>query len=271
MSTLYLVPTPIGNLEDITLRALRVLREVALIAAEDTRTSAKLLQHYDIQTPLTSYHEYNKITKAEAIFDLLKAGKDVALIADAGTPTISDPGYELVSLALKAGVKVVPLPGASALLCALAGSGLPTDSFAYFGFLPRKTSALHDLLTEIAPLRQTLIFYESPNRLVESLYALREVLGDRQAVVARELSKYYEEFQRDTLSKLIDHYEGYPPKGEITLLVAGHTQTPTAWSEEEVRLALRTRLAKGEKRSTAAKNLAQESGWDRRALYDLEL
>jgi len=269
--TLYIVPTPIGNLEDITLRALRILREVALIAAEDTRTSGKLLQHYDIQTPLTSYHEHNKLSKAELIFEYLHQGKDVALISDAGTPGISDPGYELIQQALVVEVRVVPLPGATAITTALVASGLPTDSFAFFGFLPRKHQALQDFLGEVEAWRQTLVFYESPNRLVESLYNILEVLGERQAVVARELSKFYEEFKRGSLQELIDHYTHNPPKGEIVLLVAGYSGNLDAWDEAQVRDALRERLATGEKRSAAAKSIAELSGWDRRDVYDLLL
>src|SRR5690348_16920220 len=182
MNTLYIVPTPIGNLEDITLRALRILREVTLIAAEDTRTSRILLQHYQITTPLTSYHEHNKLTKLDAIFDALSKG-DVALISDAGTPGISDPGYELIGAAIERGVKVEPLPGASAIITGVVGSGLPTDSFLYLGFLPRKSNALRQFFESVAGEIHTLIAYESPNRLDDTLAMALSVLGDRPACV----------------------------------------------------------------------------------------
>src|SRR5690606_18121109 len=188
MGTLYIVPTPIGNLEDITLRALRVLREAALIAAEDTRTTRVLLRHYDIATPLTSYHEHNKLAKLDSIFEALEEG-DVALVSDAGTPGISDPGYELIGEAIQRGIRVEPLPGASALVTALVGAGLPTDSFIYLGFLPKKASARAEALREVATQRRTLVFYESPNRLLDTLAAVRDVLGERQVCVARELTK----------------------------------------------------------------------------------
>jgi 16S rRNA (cytidine1402-2'-O)-methyltransferase len=272
MSILYIVPTPIGNLEDITLRALRILKEVDLIAAEDTRTSRKLIDHYDIQTPLTSYHEHNKLTKAEAIFEVLSQGRDVALISDAGTPGISDPGYELIQLAIQAGVPIVPLPGATAITTALVASGLPTDAFSFFGFLPRKYQALQDFLSVIEDRRETLVFYESPNRLVESLHVMRDVFGDRPGVVAREVSKFYEEFRRDSLGGLIDHFSETAPRGEITLLVGGNTgPSDQAWDEEQVRAAMQELIGGGEKRSAAAKLVAEQSGWDRRDLYNLDL
>src|SRR5689334_13374501 len=178
MPTLFIVPTPIGNLEDITLRALRILREVSLIAAEDTRTTRVLLQHYEIRTPLTSYHEHNKLTKLDAIFAALESG-DVALVSDAGTPGISDPGYELVRQAIEQGIRIESLPGPSAITTALVGSGLPTDGFVYLGFLPRKDRALHDFLASVATERRTLVAYESPNRLTDTLKMIQTALGDR--------------------------------------------------------------------------------------------
>lgn len=272
MSTLYIVPTPIGNLEDLTLRALRILKEVDLIAAEDTRTSRKLMNHYDIQTPLTSYHEHNKLGKSEAIFEMLSQGRDVALISDAGTPGISDPGYELIQLAINAGTEIVPLPGASAITTALVASGLPTDAFSFFGFLPRRYQALHDFLSGLADRRETLIFYESPNRLVESLHVMLEVLGDRPAVVAREVSKFYEEFRRDALSELIVYFTETAPRGEITLLVGGNAGPGAdAWDETQVRAAMQELIADGQKRSAAAKIVAEQSGWERREIYNLDV
>lgn len=269
MPTLYIVPTPIGNLEDITLRALRVLKEVSLIAAEDTRTTRVLLQHYEIHTPLTSYHEHNKLAKLDAIFAALEAG-DVALVSDAGTPGISDPGYELVRQAIDQGVRVESLPGASAITTALVGSGLPTDGFVYLGFLPRKDRALRDFLVEVASERRTLIAYESPNRLVDTLKVIQTVLGDRQICVARELSKKFEEFQRGTVSTVLAHFTEQVPRGEIVLLIAGAGEiAPTVWDEAQIRNALAERVAAGESLSSAARALASESGWDRRAIYAL--
>jgi len=269
--TLYIVPTPIGNLEDITLRALRILREVSLIAAEDTRTTRILLQHYEIRTPLTSYHEHNKLAKLDAIFAALESG-DVALVSDAGTPGISDPGYELVRQAIEQGIRVESLPGASAITTALVGSGLPTDGFVYLGFLPRKDRALHDFLVSVATERRTLVAYESPNRLIDTLKVIQAALGDRQICVARELSKKFEEFQRGTVTDVLAHFTAQPPRGEIVLVIAGAPQTaPTVWDEDQLRVALAERLAAGDSLSSAARALASESGWERRAIYALGL
>ena len=269
MGTLYIVPTPIGNLEDITLRALRVLREVALIAAEDTRTSRVLLQHYDIPTPLTSYHEHNKLSKLDTIFETL-AKSDVALISDAGTPGISDPGYELVGEAIARGFRVEPLPGASALITALVGSGLPTDAFIYLGFLPKKSKARADFLAELVQETRTLVVYESPNRLLDTLQAIFDVLGDRPVCVARELTKMYEEFFRGTASAALAHYEANPPRGEIVLVIGGaEAADDTPWDEARVREALFARLDDGESLSGAAKAVAALSKWNRREVYAL--
>lgn len=269
MPTLFIVPTPIGNLEDITLRALRVLREVALIAAEDTRTTRVLLQHYDIHTSLISYHEHNKLTRLETIYQTLATG-DVALVSDAGTPGISDPGYELIGLAIERGVRVEPLPGATAIIPALVGSGLPTDGFVYLGFLPRKDRALRDFLAAAADERRTLVAYESPNRLLDTLAALQDVLGERQICVARELSKKFEEFQRGTVGEVLEHFRQQPPRGEIVLVIAGADAPAVAqWTTEQVTAALRERLDAGEPLSSAARQVAAESGWERRAVYRL--
>ncbi|MBZ0296983.1 MAG: 16S rRNA (cytidine(1402)-2'-O)-methyltransferase [Anaerolineae bacterium] len=266
--TLYIVPTPIGNLEDITLRALRILREVSLIAAEDTRTTRVLLQHYEITTPLTSYHEHNKLTKLDAIFDALAAG-DVALVSDAGTPGISDPGYELITETIQRGIRVEPLPGASAILTALVGSGLPTDGFVYLGFLPKKAKARADLLHDLLQERRTLVAYESPNRLVETLEAVRETFDERPLCVARELTKLYEEFFRGTASTAIDHYTANPPRGEIVLLISGALPDEAAWDEVRVRAALADLMAQGESLNRAAKIVAGQSGWNKRDVYAL--
>jgi 16S rRNA (cytidine1402-2'-O)-methyltransferase len=264
------VPTPIGNLEDITLRALRILREVRLIAAEDTRTTRILLDHYDIQTPLTAYHEHNKLTKLDAIFDALAAG-DIALVSDAGTPGISDPGFELIREAISRGIKIVPLPGPSAIVTALVASGLPTDGFIYLGFLPRKAKALHDALRELASERRTLVAYESPHRLTDTLAAIIEVLGDRSVAVGRELTKMFEEIRRGPVSEVLAHYQAQEPRGEITLIIGGAPDRADdqVWDEERVRVALKERLAVGDTRRQAAKAVAAESGWATRDLYDL--
>lgn len=265
--TLFIVPTPIGNLEDITLRALRILREVRLIAAEDTRTSRVLLAHYAITTPLTSYHEHNKLGKLEAVFDTLAEG-DVALISDAGMPGISDPGFELIREAITRGIRVEPLPGANAVITALVGSGLPTDSFVYLGFLPRKQ--LVRFWKAFEQERRTLVAYESPNRLVDTLEALHSALGDRPVCVARELSKKFEEFQRGSVHQVLAHYIETPPRGEITLVVGGAAVIEEAvWEEDRVRAAVSERIANGESLSQAAKAVAAASGWEKRVIYTL--
>ncbi len=220
MGDLYVVPTPIGNLEDITLRALHVLQSVSLIAAEDTRHSRKLLNHFQIKTRLTSYHQHNQQFKTGALIDLLASG-DVALITDAGTPGISDPGAELIAAAVAAGIRVIALPGANAITTSLTASGLPSESFRFYGFPPRKESELRAFLVERADFPETLIFYESPQRLVKTLGAMREVFADRQAVVALEVTKLFEEFARGTFSDLIDEFSREPIRGEVTLLVHG--------------------------------------------------
>ncbi|MCC7206500.1 MAG: 16S rRNA (cytidine(1402)-2'-O)-methyltransferase [Anaerolineae bacterium] len=271
MHTLYIVATPIGNLEDITLRALRVLREVRLIAAEDTRTTRKLLDRYQIAAPLTSYHEHNKLSKLDVIFEALAEG-DVALVSDAGTPGISDPGYELIGEAIARGVTVVPIPGPNALVAALVGSGLPTDGFVYLGFLPRKAAALRSALHAVSAERRTLIAYESPNRLVETLDAVIATLGDRPVVVARELTKLHEQFIRGNASAVRDHFRENEPRGEITLLIGGAPDQPAeTWDDERVRDALRALLADGLSRRDAARLVAEQSGRERRAVYDLSL
>jgi len=271
MGILYLVPTPIGNLEDITLRALRVLREVKLIAAEDTRTSRVLLQHFEITTPLTSYHEHNKLAKLDAIFAALESG-DVALVSDAGTPGISDPGYELIREAIARGVTVTPLPGANAALTALIGSGLTTETFIFAGFPPRKPKQRRELFERLAHVPRTLIFYESPNRLTDMLADIDAVLADRPVVVARELTKIYEEFRRGTAAELLAHFTATPPRGEIVVLIDGAPpETPVIWGEDAVNDALRERLEAGESLRDAAKAIASESGWDRKAVYETGL
>ncbi len=270
MGILYIVPTPIGNLEDITLRALRILGEVSLIAAEDTRTSRTLTRHYNINTPLTSYHQHNRLTKLEPIFAALDSG-DVALISDAGTPGISDPGYELVQAAIARGIDVVSLPGANAVTTALAGSGLAADSFLFVGFLPRKTKALKARLAELDSWPATVIAYESPYRLAETLAAVADVMGGgRRICVAREMSKKFEEFYRGTAQEGYDYFAAERPRGEVTLLIAGGG-SDEVWREEDVRRALDERLMAGESLSRAAKEVAKLAGWKKNRVYALGL
>ena len=268
MGTLYLIATPIGNLSDISQRALHLLGEVRLIAAEDTRQTRKLLSHFNIHTPLTSYHEHNKHNKISAILAELTLG-DVALVSDAGTPALNDPGYELVRAALDSGHPVSPVPGPSAPIAALVVSGLPTDAFLYLGYLPRKNSERRKLLQEIAALPYTLVFLETPHRLSASLQDLLTVLGDRQAAVARELTKLHEEIFRGSLHEALQYFLGNEPRGEFTLVVAGYTRQAATWTEAEVRSALNSELAQGISASQAASQVAARSGWTRRKVYQL--
>ncbi len=270
MSTLYLVATPIGNLEDITLRALRVLREVPCIAAEDTRQTARLLRHYQIETgKLISYHEHNKRRRQALLLERLAQG-DVALVSDAGTPLVNDPGYELVQAAWAAGHRVVPIPGPSAPLAALIASGLPTDTFLYLGYLPRRAPERRRRLSEVAALPCTLIALETPHRLLAALEDIQAVLGDRRLAVARELTKMHEEIFRGTVSEARARFAAEAPRGEITLVLAG--AAPAApWTEAEVRAAVRAGLQAGEAPSALARALAAQSGWPRRRIYRILL
>ena len=268
MGTLYLIATPIGNLEDISARALRLLREVRLIAAEDTRQTGKLLAHFDIHTALTSYHEHNKLTKLDRILEALGEG-DVALVSDAGTPALNDPGYELVQTALAAGYEVSPIPGPSAPISALVASGLPTDSFLYLGYLPRKGNERRRLLEQVAELPYTLIFLETPHRLLSALEDLLALLGDRQAAVARELTKLHEEIFRGRISAALVHFEEQGLRGEFTLVVAGKEPEFGRWSRARVVAALEQGLKKGEAPSRLAAQVATLSGWTKGEVYPL--
>jgi len=218
---LYICGTPIGNLEDITLRALKILKEVKLIAAEDTRHTKKLLNHYQINTKVTSYYEYNKFKKSTYLVEILKNGQDIALVSDAGMPGISDPGYVLVNLALKNNIKIIPIPGVSALITALVVSGLPTAKFIFEGFLPRKIKERKRYFKSIENEERTVIFYETPHRLKRALKDMLEIWGDRKIVVARELTKKYEEIIRGKLSRVLSEINAKDIKGEITLVVQG--------------------------------------------------
>jgi 16S rRNA (cytidine1402-2'-O)-methyltransferase len=268
MSTLYLVATPIGNLEDITARAVRVLGGVDLIAAEDTRQTRKLLNHLNIQPRLTSYFEHNKLSKLGSILDVLERG-DVALVSDAGTPALNDPGYMLVRAVLEAGHQVSPIPGPSAPVAALVASGLPTDRFPYLGYLPRKSADRRRQLEEIRQLPFTLVYLETPHRLSAALDDLIAILGDRQVAVARELTKIYEEIFRGTISEAAAHFDETPPRGEITLVVAGAPQKTEQWPSDQVQPLLKQELSRGKPPSQIAKEVASVSGWPRRRLYEM--
>jgi 16S rRNA (cytidine1402-2'-O)-methyltransferase len=270
VGTLYLVATPIGNLEDITLRALRVLREASLIAAEDTRHSGVLLSHYEIKTPSISYYEHNKLAREDEILAALQNG-DVALVSDAGTPALSDPGYELVRSALRAGHDVSPIPGPAAPVAALVASGLAPDAFSFVGYLPRKSKARRALIDALATRRETIIAFEAPHRLHEALIDLTEILGeDRQVALCRELTKSHEQIIRAPLGALRAAGADIPPRGEITLVIAGAPE-PGPWSREEVLQALEKQLSSGKSPSQAARAVAQQSGWHRRDVYKLTL
>lgn len=219
--TLYIVSTPIGNLEDITLRALKVLGDVRIIAAEDTRHTQKLLHHYDIHTPQTSYHDHNKEEKSGILIAKLKEGNDIALVSDAGTPCISDPGYYLINRAIDENIKITPIPGPTASIAALSISGLPTDAFVFEGFLPAKKVARQKRLKELASERRTIIMFETPRRLSSSLEDISAILGDRRVVLTRELTKMFEEVIRDKVSGVIDKIKGKSLKGEITIIIEG--------------------------------------------------
>lgn len=267
MGTLFLVATPIGNLEDITLRALNVLRSASLIAAEDTRQTQKLLQRYEIATPTISYHEHNKLSRVRDILNALAAG-DVALVSDAGMPGLNDPGYELVQEALSAGHEVSAIPGASAPVSALVISGLPTDAFLYLGYLPRRAVERRRRFQEVAELDYTLIFLETPHRLLEALEDMQAELGDRRIAVARELTKLHEEVIRGTISQVREHFTQNEPRGEFTLVVGGAAaEQEGPWDEEKMATALRAGLVAGQPQSQLAAEIATRSGWNRRDVY----
>ena len=268
MGTLYVVSTPIGNLEDITLRGLRVLKEVGLIAAEDTRTTRKFLTHYGIKTPLTSYHRHNALAKAALLMETLDS-QDVALVSDAGTPGISDPGYELVLQAIEARVPVVPVPGSSAALASLAVSGLPAGGFLFLGFLPRRKGERRRLLSSLRTQAHTLVIFEAPHRLRDSLEDILALLGDRGMAVCRELTKVYEEVFRGSVSEAIDHFA--EPRGEFTLVLEGaapeEAQRDLPWAKGEL-----SRLKKqGAKAREAVDLVALTAGMSKKEVYRLWL
>ena len=266
--TLYLVSTPIGNLEDITLRALRILREeVTAIACEDTRQTQKLLEHFEIRKPLISYHEHNETSRAAEIVERLAAGDSIAIVTDAGTPLISDPGYRVVSAAIEAGITVVPLPGASALLTALAASGLPVDQFRFIGFLPPKTHARKEVFASLKADPGTVIVYESPHRILESLSDLAEILGERQVVLGRELTKLHEEFLRGTASEIRAVLAARASiKGEMTLVIG---RSPEQIMEGDPKDNVAALEQQGINRMEAIKAVAKQMGLPKREVYRL--
>jgi len=269
MGTLYLVATPIGNLEDITARALRILREAKLIAAEDTRHSGALLAHFEIHTPVTSYYEHNKLQKLDLILQALREG-DVALISDAGMPAINDPGYELIRAALEDGQTVSPVPGASAPLAALTASGLPTDSFLYLGYLPHKSGERKKTLRQVKDLPYTLIFLETPHRLIDALEDLLSELGSRPMCAAREITKLHEEFWRGEIHAALEHFQTHAPRGEFTLVIGGCPKTEAPrWAEEEVKAALLAQTTTGKSAKEIAALVAAQCGWNKKEVYAL--
>ncbi|PHJ64566.1 16S rRNA methyltransferase [Nostoc linckia z18] len=270
--TLYVVGTPIGNLEDMTFRAVRILQTVDMIAAEDTRHTGKLLQHFEIKTPQISYHEHNRTSRIPELLQYLTNDKAIALVSDAGMPGISDPGYELIEACIAAGISVVPIPGASAAITALSAAGLPTDRFVFEGFLPAKSQQRREHLESLQTESRTLIFYESPHRLQDTLQDLAEILGsDRQIVLARELTKLYEEFWRGTIAEAIAHYSQREPQGEYTLVVAGIPPSQPQLTQEELKAELKQLISQGISRSQASRQLAKETSLPRRQLYQLAL
>ena len=271
MGTLYLVATPIGNLEDITARALRILGEVALVAAEDTRRTRKMLTHFGLSRPLLSYFEHNKLARLDHVLGVLAAG-DVALVSDAGVPGLSDPGYELVRAALAAGHRVTPVPGPSAVLAALTASGLPTDSFTFVGYLPRRAAERRRFLRLLAAEPRTLVMFEAPHRLMDALADLQTELGERPLAVARELTKLHEEIFRGTASEALEQFRQHSPRGEITLVIGGPLEKEAElplWDESRLRALVDELVHSGLSRTEAVKQAAARSGLGRRELYKL--
>jgi 16S rRNA (cytidine1402-2'-O)-methyltransferase len=264
MPVLYVVATPIGNMEDISLRALRVLKEVGLIAAEDTRKTKNLLNKYGITTPLTSYYEHNKLAKMDQILEALEI-KDVALVSSAGMPGISDPGYELVKAALEKNVKVVPIPGASVVITALAVSGLPTDSFLFLGFLPARTAARRRFLQKYIEIKNTIVILEAPHRITETLQDILDILGDRRIAACRELTKIHEEIYRGTISEALAHFQN--PRGEFTLVIQGGQEDEVPRITADVEQQLKLLRDQGLSAKNAISQLMSGTKLNRKELY----
>lgn len=270
--SLYIVATPIGNLEDMSFRAVRILQTVAAIAAEDTRHTGKLLHHFQIKTPQISYHQHNTQTRTPELIQRLQSGQDLALVSDAGMPGISDPGVELVQACVEAGIAVIPIPGANAAIAALVASGLPCDRFCFEGFLPAKGKARQQRLQEIAVESRTVVLYEAPHRLRQTLKDLAEqVSTERQIVLARELTKRFEEFWRGSVPAAITHYQSHEPKGEFTVVLAGAVVSKTLPTDLELRTELQELLAQGWSKSRASRQLAEKHAMSRRQIYQLTL
>ncbi len=270
---LYLCATPIGNLEDITFRVLRTLKEVDLIAAEDTRNSIKLLNHFEIKTPMTSYHEFNKIEKAYQLVDRMREGKNIALITDAGTPGISDPGEDIVRICYEEGIEVTSLPGPAACITALTMSGLPTRRFAFEAFLPRDKKERAAVLKQLKNETRTMIVYEAPHHLVKTLEELFEVLGDRKITVCRELTKRYEEKTLTTISECLNYYKENEPRGEYVLVIDGKTfkemeeEERKAWETMSLEEHMAMYEAQGTSHKEAMKLVAKDRGISKRDVY----
>ena len=266
--TLYVVSTPIGNLEDVTLRALRILKEVDLIAAEDTRVTRKLLSHYDIHTPLTSFHEHTRGEKAASLVARMLAGESVALVSDAGTPLISDPGSDLVDSAIQSGIAVFPIPGASAVMAALVASGLPAARFCFDGFPPRPKSDRREFFNTLRSERRTIILYESPSRLTDTLEDLYKILGNRTVAVTREITKKFEEVFRGSLSSAITHFHENKPRGEFTIVIYGAAiEPPSTPDVVSIEAALRSELDSGRSSRDAIEAVSTSLGLPRKVVY----
>lgn len=275
--TLYLCATPIGNLEDMTFRCVRILKEVDLIAAEDTRGSIKLLNHFEIKTPMTSYHEYNKIEKGKKLVERMLGGENIALITDAGTPGISDPGEELAVMCHEAGILVTSVPGAAACVTALTVSGLPTRRFAFEAFLPADKKERQRVLESLKDETRTIVIYEAPHRLIRTLGALKEVLGDRRAAVCKELTKRHETVFRATLCEAIAYYEEHEPRGEYVLIIEGKSQEEILkeeqgrWEELALTEHMELYLKNGLSKKDAMKQVAKDRGIGKREVYQMLL
>ncbi len=274
---LYLVATPIGNLEDMTYRAVRILKEVNLIAAEDTRNSIRLLNHFDIKTPMTSYHEHNKYEKADELISIMLDGKDIAEITDAGTPGISDPGEELVKKCYDAGIEVIPVPGACAAINALIASGQPTRRFAFEAFLPSDKKERKAVLEALKAETRTIIIYEAPHRLLKTLKELVDALGAREATICRELTKKHETFFKTTLDKALDYYSENEPKGECIVIIKGLSREEAdrerekKWEEISIPDHLKMYIEQGKDKKEAAKLVAKDRGVSKRDIYEFTI
>lgn len=270
--TLYIVGTPIGNLEDMTFRAVRILQNVDLIAAEDTRHTAKLLQHFQVKTPQISYHAHNRCQRLGELLEKLHQGSTIALVTDAGMPGISDPGYELVKACAEENINIIPIPGVSASITGLSVSGLPTDRFIFEGFLPTKLKERQAKLAEFMRESRTIILYEAPHRVRQTLQDFADTFGsEREIVLARELTKLHEEIWRGTLVNAILYYQDKEPKGEYTIILGGVAETPLVLSEDVLKAELQELLKQGLTRSQATRQLSQQTSLPRRQLYQLSL